>query len=308
MTRHAHAIRRVAGRLLLAAVLAVGLARCDWAAPAEERQLVVEAFFEAERPLGPIMLRTTQPLDGTDAARMGADGAEVTLQLDGQAVAYRPDEAVPGRYVPETTDTVRTHAEFAFSARWQGRVATARGTVPRPITIEEVVVDVPPAPVEAIFVDSLRRDSLDIPAEQGYIYPVEVTVTWTADFAEIGPDGAYWIRAQLKPYETFNSRVVGFFLQPEAVFRERSVAARNGRRRWRGVYAVPVEAENDPLPPHGLRVTLVRGGADYAAFATSRDDPARREPISNVEGGLGMAVAIALDSVRVEVDGRGAVP
>lgn len=302
--------------MVLAAVLALLLVRCDWMAPAEKEQLVVEAFFTSGQPLGPITLRTTQPLGGSDTLALGgsdtlegaAEGAEVALQLDGKTIAYRPAEGRPGRYVPEATDTVRTHAAFAFTARWQGRVATAEGTVPRPITIEDVVVEVPDEPVEAILVDSLRRDSLDIPAEQGYIYPIEVTVAWSADFPDVGPDSTYWIQAQLRPYETFNSTVVDFFLQPEAVFRERTVPSQGGRRRWTGVYAVPVEAADDPLPSHGLRVALVRGGPDFAAFATSRNDPERREPISNVQGGLGMVAAIALDSVRVEVDAEGVVP
>jgi hypothetical protein len=49
----------------------------------------------------------------------------------------------------------------------------------------------------------------------------------------------------------------------------------------------------------------VRGDTAFAAFAQTRTDPDRREPISNVEGGLGVAVAVSVDSLvrAVEADG-----
>lgn len=310
MIVRARLIRPLVGSVLLAAALLL-FARCDLMEPTEERQLVVEAFFVSEEPLGPIMLRTTRPLAASEADdTAAATGAEVTLELDGQHVTYRPVDGAPGRYAPDTSVTVATGDSFTLTARWEGQTATASGTVPRPIVIEETQVAVPDTPVEAILVDSLRRDSLDIPAEQGFIYPIEVTVSWAADFPEVGPDSAYWMRTQLRPYESVESgsRVVNFFLQPEEVFRERAVHRSGDRRQWTGVYAVPVEEEDEPLPSHELRVALIRGDSAYAAFATSRSDPERREPISNVRGAVGIATAIALDSVRVQVGADGVVP
>jgi hypothetical protein len=176
---------------------------------------------------------------------------------------------------------------------------------PPAITIQAARVNVPGKPVRAILVDSLRRDSLDIPAEQGYIYPIEVAVTWAADPSEAAADSSYWIRAQLRPYTTFSSRIVDFFLQPEDVFRERTASRTGAQRRWTGVYAVPVESETESLPPHRVRVSLIRSGPEYAAFAASRTDPDRREPISNVQGAVGIAAAVALDSVRINIDAAG---
>lgn len=302
-------MRRIVGAVLLLGMLFL-LARCDFMAPEEEKQLVVEAFFQSGAPLGPITLRTTRPLDppAGDTSVAPARGAELVLRMDGQRVSYHPVDSVPGRYVPETSMIVPARASFALSVRWQDQTATADGRVPPPITIEQMRVDVPDEPVQAILVDSLRRDSLDIPAEQGYIYPIEVTVAWRTDFPEVGPDSTYWIRTQLEPYTTFSSTVVDFFLQPEEVFRERTVRRGVGRRRWTGVYAVPVDSKDEPLPRHQMRVSLVRSGPEYAAFAASRNDPERREPLSNVQGAIGIATAIALDSMRVEVGGEGVQP
>jgi hypothetical protein len=94
-----------------------------------------------------------------------------------------------------------------------------------------------------------------------------------------------------------------FFFKPEQIFREQEAAKRPGlRRAWTGVYAVPVAAEDAPLPPHTLRVALIRSGQDYARYASSRDDPQRRDPTSNVAGGVGILAGISVDSLRIQVE------
>jgi hypothetical protein len=289
----------LAGALLL-------LARCDLTSPVDNRPFVVEAFLQTGSPLAPITLRTTQALDApVGETSAPATGADVTLQLDGQSITFLPVDSVPGRYAPGEVVTVPPRVPFEMTVRWEGRTATASGRTPPPIDIESAEVTVPSEPVQAILVDSLRRDSLDIPAEQGYLYPIDVTVTWQTDFPETGPDSTYWIRAQLRPFTDFSSTVVDFFLQPEDVFRERAVSRGRNRRSWTGVYAVPVASKTTPLPRHQMRVSLVRSNAAYAAFASSRRDPDRREPISNVRGAVGIAAGVAVDSVRITVDATG---
>lgn len=306
MNRMTHAGLRMAGILGLALGLLVLFARCDFSTPAEEQPLVIEAFLQTGKTLGSITLRTTRPLDApVRDTTAPAIGATLFLRLDGQRVAYRADARQPGTYVPETERSVPPRVGFSLTAQWRGKTATAAGVTPPSITIQDARVDVPEKPVRAILVDSLRRDSLDIPAEQGYIYPIEVAVTWSADPSETAADSSYWIRAQLRPYTTFSSRVVDFFLQPEEVFRERTATRAGTQRRWTGVYAVPVESETASLPPHRVRVSLIRSGPEYAAFAASRTDPDRREPISNVQGAVGIAAAVALDSVRITIDAAG---
>ena len=66
------------------------------------------------------------------------------------------------------------------------------------------------------------------------------------------------------------------------------------------------EVFDAPLPAHHLKASLIRSGADYARFASSRDAPERREPITNVEGGLGIVAGVSVDSLVVAVSAGGA--
>jgi hypothetical protein len=288
------------GRALLAAGLLLGLARCDWSTtPVEEETLVVEAFLETGRPLPPIRLRRTRPLRaGPDSQAAPASGAQVAVELEDERYPYVEAADAPGRYRPTTEAVVPPGASWRLTVRWEGDTARARGRTPGPITIREVCVDAPDAPSRAVQVDSLRRDSLDIPADLGYIYPIDVTVRWAPPPAPPQADTSTWVRAQLRPDATpFPSEVVEFFLQPAEVRREDGYARRDGASQWRGVYAVPVDSGGAPLPSHNVTTALVRGDTAFAAFAQTRTDPDRREPISNVEGGLGIAVAVSVDSL-----------
>jgi hypothetical protein len=288
------------GRALLAVGLVLGLARCDWSStPVEEEALVVEAFLETGRPLPPILLRRTRPLQsGTDSLAARASGAQVTVELDGALYPYEEAPNTPGRYRPTNEAVVPPGVPWRLTVRWEGDTARARGETPAPINIGEVCVDVPAAPARAVQVDSLRRDSLDIPADLGYIYPMDVTVQWAGEHAGSPADTNTWVRAQLRPDATpFPSEVVEFFLQPAEVRREEAYPRRDGAHRWQGVYAVPVDSAGSPLPPHTVTTALVRGDTAFATFAQTRTDPDRREPISNVEGGLGIATAVSVDSL-----------
>ena len=50
-----------------------------------------------------------------------------------------------------------------------------------------------------------------------------------------------------------------------------------------------------------MKVSLLRSGPDYARFASSRDAPERREPVSNVRGALGIVAGISVDSLLLNV-------
>jgi len=289
-----------AGRALLAVGLLLGLARCDWSTtPVEEEALVVEAFLETGRPLPPILLRRTRPLQsGPDSLAARASGAQVTVELDGALYPYEEAPNTPGRYRPATEAVVPPGVPWRLTVRWEGDTARARGETPAPIDIGEVCVDVPDAPARAVQVDSLRRDSLDIPADLGYIYPMDVTVQWAGEQSAPQADANTWVRTQLRPdASSFPSEVVEFFLQPAEVRREEAYPRRDGAHQWQGVYAVPVDSAGAPLPSHNVTTALVRGDTAFASFAQTRTDPDRREPISNVEGGLGIATAVSVDSL-----------
>jgi hypothetical protein len=106
------------------------------------------------------------------------------------------------------------------------------------------------------------------------------------------------VRAQLRPdADPFPSEVVDFFLEPAEIRREDQFAKTEGRLQWKGVYAVPVDSSDAPLPPHNLTTSLVRGDTAFASFAQTRTDPDRREPVSNVDGALGVALGVSVDSL-----------
>lgn len=296
-------LRSALGTLLLVAGV-LGLAQCDLAGPVSRQSLVVQAFLKTGRSLPTIALRQTRPLNNPGNRRANAaQDAAVDLLLDGESIAYRESARRPGRYVPRgRVQAVPARVPWRLEVRWNGETARVRGRTPPPIELRDMCIDVAEAPVRAIQLDSLRRDSLDIPAKQAYIYPVDVTLRWPADRLTAGEDTTYWVRPRLNPDTTgASSRVVSFFLEPVEVRREDRFRRLDDQRTWTGVYAVPVEDSTSPFPRHRLTATLTRGDTTFAAFVRSRDDPERREPISNVAGGLGIATAVALDSLRRDV-------
>ncbi|WP_342751888.1 DUF4249 family protein [Longibacter salinarum] len=278
------------------------MARCDFVDDPSPSRLVVEAFLLSGEPLPEIVLRQTRglrnPVPPQDSTADAATGAVVTVAIGSDTVAYLPG-TTPGRYRPARPVIAKPGESFSVRVQWKGEVVTAAGTVPEPIGIGEACVRVPDDPVEAILVDSLRRDSLDIPAEQGYIFPIDVSVDW-----QDSTDDDSWVRTGIRPSSDFSSGVVELFLQPVEVDRESDFSFASGsasRRQWVGVYAVSAEDSTAPVPAHEITVSLTRGDSAFASFASSRTDPERREPVSNVDGGIGVATAVALDTLRLAV-------
>ncbi len=300
--------------VLLVATLACW-ARCDSVTPDEAARLVVEAFVDAEEPLPTIRLWQTRPVELSYSfdASTAASGAEVMVGLGGERVAYQPLQGEPGLYEPARPQTVAARMPLTFEATWQGRRVTAQSSVPPALALDSICVNVPDEPVDGIIldslfidpvlVDSLQFDSLRTGAEAGLVYLVEVTLWWTVDYPELGPDSVYWVRTQLRPQLPSRPTFDDFFLRPEQIFRERNTPRDGlGRRSWTGVYAVPVETRETPLPPHPLRVAIIRSGQDYARFVSGRDDPERREPPSNLDGAIGIFAGLSVDSLRVQVE------
>jgi hypothetical protein len=270
-----------------ALVLSLALAACDTTEPAPAL-LVVEAFVETGQPLPTITVRRTADLDDPDAAPPVSDAA-VMLTLGGEAVRYAPVQGQPGRYAPQQTRTAEPGATLGLEVTALSQRATASSLLPAPILLDSVRVVPAAAPVEAVFADSLGLE-----VREGFLYPVDVTLYWTASATDVNADSS-WVRVRLRPPATFPSAVVDFVLLTDATRREADLADGGAVRRWSGVYAVPVEAPSDPLPAHALDVVLLRSGPDYARYALSRTDPDRREPVGNVRGGLGIAVGLSLD-------------
>ncbi|MFT4604663.1 MAG: hypothetical protein ACI9W4_001396 [Rhodothermales bacterium] len=279
-------------------LLVAVVAACD-SDPLEPDALVVQAYFQPNKPLPTVSLSRSVPLN-EDGIGRPARGAEIRVTVDGMEVEYG-ESPEAGVYSAVSTGLVAAGATFELVASHGGDVATAKGTVPPPLTVDSLRVSAPNQPIRAVLLDSLSLplDSLAL-SSTGFIYPVDVTLWWTAPPEGAQGSGDYWVETSVTPLESFSSRLIDFFLPSSSVLQEPPHG--QGPLSWTGIYAVPVESATTPLPPHVLRVAAVRGELDYARFALSRNDPDRREPVSNVTGGIGIVAGIALDSIRVYVE------
>ncbi len=295
-------------------VMMVLLAACDSLEPDAPDRLVAEGFLTTGSDDVVVKLSRTRPLqepfprDGTQSA---VTDASAFITFNGTTHELLPDEAVPGRYQLNGTADLSAGRAFAFEATWQGQEVYADGALPPPVEIDSFSVSITEAPIQAVLfdsvfvdpapLDSLQLDSLRTGAEEGFVYPVEITLWWE----DVEKD--YWVRTRLQPDIRAGGALDNFFLRPEDVQQEaeakcpEDAACSHSTRSWTGVYGVPVQEEDEPLPAHSVLLALIRSDQTYAQFAVSRDDPARRDPVSNVEGGLGIVTGLALDTLRIQI-------
>lgn len=294
------------GLILLAATTIAG---CDTVTPVDDSRLVVEGFLTTGKPMPDIIVRRTlspnRPYDSADAV---VTNAAVEVVVGDARIVYDADPERRGVYVAGYAGDMVPAAgdRYAFRAAWRGSVADGAGVLPPAVEISDVRLTVPEEPVSAVLLDSLAlADSITTGLYTGYIYPIEVSLTWPVSIDTGWDPGESWMRAQLNPFATISSPVVDLFLRSEEIFREVEQPTIDGDRTWTGVYAVGVSSAEEALPSHRLRVSLVRSGVDYARFAASKDAPERREPLSNLNGASGIFAAVSVDSARYEVDTDG---
>lgn len=281
---HAHA--------LLAVLLAIGFAACDTLEPPTEA-IVVEAFFETGRPLPALSVGRTSGL--VELMALPVLDTEVVVQVGEEAVRYRPADGMPGLYRPEMGVVVEAGDPLALEVRAGHSLVRAASSAPPVLRLDSLRIEPAPAPVRAVFASAPGA-----PAHEGFLYPVDVTLYWTAP----EDDERWWVRGRLAPPPAAPTVVADLLLRtddtrPEA---EWAVPAAPGVRRWQGLYAIPVDGPDTPLPAHALEVALLRSDAAYARFARSRTEPQEREPVGNVEGGVGIVVGISVDRRLVPVE------
>lgn len=291
-------LRQLVIAMVWASLLVTG---CDSVQPDASERLVVEGFFDTGKPLPEVRVRKTV---GLGADRAGVEQAFVSdalvdVRVNSTLVDYLPSDKA-GHYQPDPEHTGELESGDAFTVRvsWNGQSTSGSGRIPPAVRLDSVMLNVPSEPIQAVLVDSLRLDSLGIDAETGYLYAVEATMWWQKPAA--GDD--YWIQAQLKPFTEFSSLVLDFFLLPEQVFQEDEASSEGGSRVWTGLYAIPVADAEAPLPPHRLRLAVVRSEQDYADYVVTRGTPDRREPSSNLDDALGIVAGISVDSLVVSID------
>lgn len=283
---------------------------CDSVFPKDQGSIVIEAYFNAGKPLPRITVKEVAYLtDRISDGQKGVSDAIVSLLLDEQTISYVLSETQKGVYEPAPEFVgiiVEPGAWFQLTVNTEHKTAFASGLIPAIIEIRDIRIVVSDDPVAAILVDTLDigLDSLNLglDASTGLIYPVQVSVDWFSAHSATSS----WIETRLEPLNPFSSSIVDFFLLPSQVFREENTTLmEGGLRSWSGVYAVPVESVTRPIPQHQLKITLLRSDEQYARFATSRNDPIRREPATNLIGAMGFAGGISIDSVLVSIPNQG---
>ena len=293
--------------ILAITILFLFLSGCDSVEPESDTFLVIQGFLEANEPLPELTLKQTVAVNQdliTEPEQPVLD-ADVQLILNGTSIPYRASLTQPGVYEPssQADQIILPGTSFSINFEWLGQEAHASGVIPHTIELDSIQVRIPDTPVTAILVDTLRLDTPSVGARSGYIYLVEVDLWWTTPQQAVSiPDSTFWIETRLRPQIDFSSKVLDVFLLSEEVQPEETIQGDTfSRKSWTGVYAVPVEDSLSSIPDHSLSIQLLRGTTDYALFAASRNNPERREPISNIEGAIGIVTGISLATKQVDI-------
>ncbi len=282
---------------------------CDAFQPESPSLPVVEAFVMSGRPMPEITLRRTGSItdryeSNTSTALMGA---QMQLKISDQVIPYSVSPS--GTYLPEQTVIAMPGATLELELQWNSQLIYANDQVPDPIALDSVDISVSDQPLqslvlESVFIDPTLLDSLGIQAlgtgaRRELVYIVEATLYWTEHASE---SDHQWIRTQLRPNLDQTRRLFNYFFSPETLQLERNIRVNSkGQSVWSGAYAVPIENETDPIPEHTLRVSIIRSYQAYADFISGSSNPSEREPPTNIRGGRGVFVALALDTLLINI-------
>lgn len=276
--------------------LAAGAVACDSEQPPFREDLVVEAYLDTGRPLPDVLVRRTLPPERlatlADAADEGVSDATVVLYDGQRRDTLRPVPGAAGRYRSPRADTVRAGRAYDLVVRQVGRQLQATTRPPPRVLGLRARAVAAAAPERGVDLD-LASLGIGSTVANGYFYAVDVEMDWVPC-----PDPSYVVRANLAP----SARGATLFFPTDAALDEPTAGDLvDGRRVWRRRYLVQVEGPEAALPPHRVRVALVRGGDDYRRFVETRRTPSQRSPASNVTGGLGIVAGVSVDSLTLEV-------
>ena len=290
--------------LLLLLLLSTG---CDSTDTNPYPVLVVQGFLEAGEPLPRITISRAVPLDEADRLGTEVPVEDATLQLtiEDRTIRYLPSLTSPGDYEPDVPGSQRVPPDIQFDLEinWQNQTARTADWVPTQISIDSMAIRIPEMPVSAILVDTLILDNPEVGAQRGFIYPIEVVLWWPATASASFQEQSYWVETRLRPQVDFSSEVLDVFLLTAEVQQETGVQQdTRSRHSWTGVYAVPVPDSLASVPDHTLVVQLLRSTDAYALFASSRDNPEQREPISNLDGAVGIVAGISQSTVELQIE------
>ena len=284
----------------LAGSLAVSLvwAGCSSETPSFRPDVVVEAFLNTGDPLPDVLVRQTMP----PSVSLGDDrlqGALVVIASGRRADTLRAVPGQPGRYraaAGRPADTVRAATSYRLTVRRGDVLAEAQVVPPPRLRLAAARAFAAATPERGVNLD-LGSFGLGSTVANGYFYAIDVEIEWVPS-----PDTSFVVRANLRPGAGGST----LFFPTDVVSSESTagVAASTAAgplRRWRRRYLVGVDGPTSPLPPHRVRVALVRGDEAFRQFVETRRTPSQRSPTSNVTGGLGIVAGLSTDSLTLDV-------
>lgn len=275
---------------------------CDTVSPERAGTVVVEAFWHVGSR--PDTLQITQATLLSDPDIGIWEGGAIETWTDRDPARRTTWTSVPTaarRFVPSTPPDVLNPGDRVH-IRVVGRngqlAASAVDDVPQPIQLDHVSVVVPQAPVDAIAFDSLRLDSFRLDISKISAYLIEVSGRWTVD-TTVPTQAIEWMEPVLQVLPSTASLGTALIPTPEVI--QARTMELDGEGSWTGIYFMAIDRTQSMVPAHTLRLTLVRGSTAYARYASTRHHADRREPLSNVEGGVGAFHTIARDAVEIDI-------
>lgn len=153
----------------------------DLFGPSEDNVVVVDAVLIVDAPMPFVDLRrTVAPGLAYTAAATALEGAEVTITGGGAVVAYRPDAAVPGRYRPaDDAPAVAPETDYALRVVVGGTEVRAVTRTPARLRVAELVL------LDAEFETVVRRLKLFGEAGEGVFEAPENQLEHTVGFLEV---------------------------------------------------------------------------------------------------------------------------
>lgn len=247
----------------------------------EEELIVVWAFLYAAEPVTDIRLTSTLPLNVDTSEASPINNALVVLIKDGQRYECESTSGDSGYYHYSGTNLIiETGDEFTIEIERGDQFVTARTSVPeKPINvaISSLVMEVPD------FSNFGRRAFQEWRESENN----DIVVTWNNE------DELWYYVTLINIDENPNPEPVNIF----------------GRENLRSFIFPPINDDTYrirlPSITHlGLhRITVYKVNQEYVDLYESREQDSRdlNEPLTNIEGGLGVFAAFSSESVMLNV-------
>ena len=266
---------------LLAAILMMAMMGCkDNPSIPEERQLVLQAYLYADRPVAEITVMQSRPVSSGDASNEMISNASVVLQKGSGNYTLTPSPTV-GKYFYAGNDLhVSSGDQFSIAVSANGMSASASTVVP----------DKPSGLASSLATMTFTHDTMSTPmgSRVRVMSSDSMVVSW------------------LNAYEQPHYVVIESIDSTRQLLRSDSLEF--GGRSFRFV-TEPTTTAFYRVNPSAIqytgkhKVVLYRVNQEYVNLYTSRQQDSRslNEPLTNVKNGMGIFTAFASDSLFINI-------